>query len=82
MSPAKWLSHDEVEAFDSRLQQHCRDSAHARYIDVTTGLLGANGRPMFRCYEPDLIHLNAQGYGLWAAVLAEVPGLLDTELVT
>ena len=30
-----------------------------------------------RSLAADLIHLNAQGYGLWAKVLAEVPCLLD-----
>lgn len=76
-SPAKWLFSDEVDAFNCLLERHCNESGQAQYVDVTSALMGTNGRPLFRCYEPDLIHLNAQGYGSWAAVLTAVPGLLD-----
>jgi lysophospholipase L1-like esterase len=76
-SPAKWLFSDEVDAFNVLLDRHCQDSGQAQYVDVTSVLLGSNGRPLFRCYESDLIHLNAPGYGAWAAVLTAVPGLFD-----
>ncbi len=46
------------------------------FIDVTNALLGETGRPLFRYYEPDLIHLNGNGYAVWTGILRSVPGLL------
>ncbi len=75
-SPTKWLYADVVRDFNARVSDWCSKDGRATYVDVGTALLGETGRPAFRYYEPDLIHLNGNGYAVWSDILRRVPGLL------
>ncbi|MDE2369905.1 MAG: hypothetical protein KGN16_13130 [Burkholderiales bacterium] len=72
-SPAKWIYADTVDAFNTLACARCKELGVV-FIDGCSLLLGETGRPMFRYFEPDLIHLNASGYARWAALLSEVLG--------
>ncbi|WP_312794635.1 GDSL-type esterase/lipase family protein [Tianweitania sp.] len=76
-SPARWLYSDEVDRFNTLCADWCSSRTDTCWIDVGTGLLGENGRPMSRLFLPDLIHMNPAGYAIWAHVLKSSPGLLD-----
>lgn len=75
-SPTRWIYADEVDQYNALTEAWCTQSSQARFINVSQGLIGENGRPMGRYYQSDFIHLNAGGYALWADVLAQYPGLL------
>ena len=53
----------------------CGNSGEATFVDVSKVLLGENGRPISRYYQPDFIHLNAGGYALWTDILARTPNV-------
>ena len=76
-SPTKWLYEDVVRDYNSKASAWCEATDGVTFVDVTTALLGESGRPIFRFYEPDLIHLNGMGYAAWSGILRKVPGLLD-----
>jgi lysophospholipase L1-like esterase len=78
-SPTKWMWSDEVAEFNARAKAFCQQQSHMRFIDVGSVLMGENGRPMARYFMPDLIHLNAAGYALWADFLRKAEGLFDEE---
>lgn len=44
-------------------------------VDVATPMLGADGGPRGELFLPDRLHLNAEGYKLWAGIVGPV---LDT----
>ncbi len=41
------------------------------YVDVFTKMIDAGGRPRAELFQGDALHLNAAGYALWKAALAE-----------
>jgi lysophospholipase L1-like esterase len=41
------------------------------FIDVYTRMLDEKGRPRAELFLPDALHLNAAGYALWKAAIAE-----------
>jgi lysophospholipase L1-like esterase len=41
------------------------------YVDVYTKMIDAGGRPRAELFQADALHLNAAGYALWKAALAE-----------
>lgn len=76
-SPTKWLYEDVVRDYNAKVSAWCAKAGGVSFIDVTTALLGESGRPIFRFYEPDLIHLNGNGYAVWSSILRHVPGMLQ-----
>lgn len=42
------------------------------YVDVFTAMLDPQGQPRRELFQPDALHLNAQGYALWQAALSSV----------
>jgi lysophospholipase L1-like esterase len=75
-SPTRWIYADDVDRYNALSKAWCLETGQVSFIDASFGLIGENGRPMGRYYQPDFIHLNAGGYALWAEVLQKVPGLL------
>lgn len=77
-SPTKWIFSDEVAHFNELAAAYCVDNPSIQYIDVTSILLGENGRPMMRYYIEDGIHLNGAGYAEWAGIIRSETDLLST----
>lgn len=75
-SPTRWIYADDVDRYNALSKAWCLETGQVSFIDASFGLIGENGRPMGRYYQPDFIHLNAGGYALWAEVLQKIPGLL------
>lgn len=42
------------------------------FVDVATPMLGADGQPREELFLPDRLHLNAEGYKLWAGIVGPV----------
>lgn len=42
------------------------------YVDVFTPMLGADGQPRRELFVKDMLHLNADGYKLWAGIVKPV----------
>jgi lysophospholipase L1-like esterase len=75
-SPMRWIYADEVDRYNALARGWCRQMGEATFIEACGGLIGENGRPIGRYYQPDHIHLNAGGYALWSDILRRQPGLL------
>ncbi|MGQ2919200.1 MULTISPECIES: GDSL-type esterase/lipase family protein [Rhizobium] len=75
-SPARWIYRDEFELFNRLARDWCESVEGTTWLDPSTSLIGENGLPMFRYYLPDLVHMNAAGYAVWAEALKKTPDLL------
>lgn len=73
-SPARWIYRDEFERFNHLTRDWCDKAATVTFLDPNGRLLGENGLPMFRYYQPDLVRLNAAGYAVWAEALKPALG--------
>jgi hypothetical protein len=71
-SPARWGLWPKMREANVRLKASCGKQADCRFLDVSSVLLGEDGQPRPELYHPEDggLHLNDQGYGLWAGLLA------------
>ena len=66
----RWNLIDRVRAANSLIKKASDRDERLVYIDVFTPLLGKDGKPRSELFQPDKLHLNAQGYRVWQAVVA------------
>jgi lysophospholipase L1-like esterase len=70
----KW---DIIKRANENIKNECAGKPLLTYIDTTSPLIGADGKPNLDYFIPGDIHLNATGYKLWTATIA--PILLSAE---
>lgn len=70
-SPARWLGWPQMLALNLRIQRLAASQAESRYIDLSSAMLGRNGRPRPELFMADGVHLNRAGYRLWAQLVRE-----------
>jgi lysophospholipase L1-like esterase len=44
--------------------------AHAHFIDIWSDMLNADGTGKKELYEPDMLHMKANGYAIWQKAIA------------
>jgi lysophospholipase L1-like esterase len=64
----------EMEKANARIRARAEADPRIRYLDVGSALIGADGRPDPAFFRFDGLHLNAEGYAAWTAVVR--PALL------
>lgn len=65
-SPSRWHLFDKVQIANAGIENLiCRDSC-ARFINMQSPMLGAEGKPREDLFVEDRLHLNAAGYALWS----------------
>jgi lysophospholipase L1-like esterase len=47
------------------------------FVDVATPMLGSDGKPREELFVSDRLHLNDEGYKLWAGIVGPVLDRLD-----
>ena len=70
----KW---DAIKDTNNLLKQECASHSQMRFIDTTSPLLGANGKPNPDYFIPNNIHMNPAGYAAWTSAIS--PILLEAE---
>jgi lysophospholipase L1-like esterase len=60
---------DRVRATNAAIERFISRDERLIYIDVFRPMLTANGEPRPELFRPDGLHLNADGYKLWASIL-------------
>ncbi len=68
-SIARWSLVGKMRRANALIEQFCRREPGLVYVDVATPLLDADGKPRRELFRADGLHLNANGYAVWAAVL-------------
>jgi len=73
-SASRWHLWPRAEEANARIRALCEAVGEPRlcFVDVSTPLLAADGRPDPQLFLEDRLHLNAAGYRKWHAVLAPV----------
>ena len=70
-SPARWLGWPQMLALNQHLQRLAASQAESRYVDLSSAMLGRNGRPRPELFMADGVHLNRAGYRLWAQLVRD-----------
>jgi len=63
---------DEVRELNQKLAEWARGKNWVRYVDTTSYLADAKGKPIRDYYADDLIHLSPAGYAKWKEILTPV----------
>lgn len=68
-TPARWPQVDKAREVNRLIDAYCRDHSKLAFINVFGPMLGEDGQPRPELFGPDCLHLNAQGYALWTALV-------------
>lgn len=68
-SLARWKLIDKVRDTNRRIRQYAARDPRLVFVDVEPPMLGPDGKPRAELFLPDGLHLNAEGYRIWADLL-------------
>ena len=71
-SPLRWSNWDKLKKTNQMIEAFCRTQDRVQFIDVSAAMLNANGQPRSELFGSDPLHMNAQGYSLWTAIIKPV----------
>ncbi|MDC8015706.1 SGNH/GDSL hydrolase family protein [Tahibacter soli] len=71
-SPARAALTGAARDANERIRRYAERDAGLFFVDVFAPMLGADGTPRTELFGPDGLHLNADGYALWRALLEPV----------
>jgi lysophospholipase L1-like esterase len=63
---------DQVKTANRLIREYCVTDDRLEFVDVFTPMLTAEGRPRADLCVKDMLHLNAEGYKLWASIIKPV----------
>jgi len=66
---ARWKRIDEVREANRLIAEFAAKDPRLVFIDVDKPMLGADGMPRPELFKSDNLHLNAEGYRLWAGLV-------------
>ena len=69
-SPARVALLAQAHEANRLIAAYARQGHNLDYIDVYSAMLDAQGQPRPELFSADALHLNAQGYKLWASLIA------------
>jgi lysophospholipase L1-like esterase len=68
-SVSRWKLWDKMQAANALIRDYTKTDDRLLYADVVPTLLGDDGKPRKELFRDDGLHLNAEGYKLWAKVI-------------
>ncbi|GAB3240767.1 SGNH/GDSL hydrolase family protein [Hymenobacter seoulensis] len=70
-SLARWALYPQMQEANRLIQQYIEQHPkHLRFVDVSTPMLGPNGKPRPELYLEDGLHMTRTGYDIWTRALA------------
>ena len=68
-SVSRWRLWDKMKKANALIEEYAGEHDLVEYIDVATPMLGQDSKPRTELFIKDGLHLNADGYKLWTAVV-------------
>jgi lysophospholipase L1-like esterase len=68
----RWKIVDRMRKANALIEEYCKQNQGLVFIDVSTPMLGADGKPRRELFRNDGLHLNDKGYELWASLVKPV----------
>jgi lysophospholipase L1-like esterase len=68
-SLARWSLLDKGKKANDLIAEQCKKDDRLKFVDVGTALLGSDGKPRRELFRQDGLHLNDEGYAVWAKVV-------------
>ena len=77
ISPSRWNIAQEIANTNKLISGEIAKNTDYQYIDMTTPLLGVNGKPRQEFFESDGLHLSPAGYRIWQRELVRQARILN-----
>jgi lysophospholipase L1-like esterase len=71
-TPLRWSNWRTVQKTNKMIEDYSRSQERVQFIDVSTAMLDAQGKPRHDLFRWDGLHVNAQGYSLWTLIIRPV----------
>lgn len=68
-SPRRWENATKIQELNRLLQADCEQDGLLDFVDVWEVMLGEDGQPRKALFVKDGLHLNDEGYRLWARLV-------------
>lgn len=65
----RWKLAEKMSQANAMIEKQCQAGDKLQYVDIWKPMLGGDGKPRAELFVKDGLHLNANGYRLWAKVL-------------
>ncbi len=69
LGPAWWPHHPKADCVNAAVREMAQTLEYLHYVDMTTGMMGADGTPEPSLFLDDQIHLTSEGNARWADLL-------------
>lgn len=71
-SVKRWTLADKIKDANARIAKQCTENEQLTFIDVWQPMLDDEGKPRGELFLKDGLHLNDEGYKLWASLVRPV----------
>ncbi len=71
-SPSRWTTWPSMQQANKLIAEYARTQDRVEFIDVSSAMLNQNGGVRRELFQPNELHLNAQGYALWTSIVRAV----------
>lgn len=68
-SVARWEMREQYDATNAALKAYAEKTPYTEFADVWTPAIGKDGKVFSHIFLKDNLHMNAEGYEIWQAVL-------------
>jgi lysophospholipase L1-like esterase len=68
-NPARWAQIDRVKKANALIRAYTEKDPKLQFINVYSEMLGEDGKPLPDIYREDKLHMNANGYRIWTAII-------------
>jgi lysophospholipase L1-like esterase len=68
-SPSRWTLADKFQKANELIKAETEKDKNAKFVDIWTPMLGANGEPVPDIFVGDNLHMNEKGYAIWTKIL-------------
>ena len=68
-SPSRWKLIEKMNETNGLIRERCEKGEKLVYVDIVKPMLASNGQPRPELYKKDMLHMNDEGYEIWAEAL-------------
>jgi lysophospholipase L1-like esterase len=68
-SPSRWHLIDAQRETNELVRERCKQGENLVFLEIEKPMLGDDGKPREELFKQDMLHMNDEGYKVWAALL-------------
>jgi len=71
-TPSRWAAYDRIKKSEDLISRYCNRNDDLHFIATADIFFNEDGLPDPKYFRKDMLHLNREGYRVWAARIKEV----------